>query len=184
MRLDKVSGYFDVRVYNAKKTRDQREIASQDHTISFGVCFTPEKLPKEVSKYARPFDRKDGSKGMYVGFKISKGCRFFIKENGRVKQVERPQHAELENKRYEACIDFRELNGDPTKQEAYGYWANGILIAEAVSEMFADLNDEAAEPVPASETPTSPMDMAAAAAVGVQTVTEQVGDISNEELPF
>lgn len=145
MRLDNVSGYFDVRVYNAKKTRDQRDVASQEQTITFGTVFSPDNLPKEVSKYAHAFERKDNTQGMAVYFKCGKNCKFFKKENGRVVAIERPQHADLENVRYEACIDFRELNGDPQKQEACGYWANGILIKEAESNMFADLNEETAE---------------------------------------
>jgi len=145
MRLDNVSGYFDVRVYSAKKTREQRDVAGQDQTITFGVVFNPNDLPQQVSKYAHAYKDKNGEDRMFVTFKVSKGCKFFEKKNGRVVAIERPQHADLEGKRYDACIDFRELNGDPAKQEACGYWANGILIAEAESNMFADLNEETAE---------------------------------------
>lgn len=168
MRLDNVSGYFDVRVYNKTKQHDQRDVASQDQTISFGVSYRPENLPKEVSKYARAYTRKDGETAMFVTFKISKGCKFFEKQGGRVMAIDRPQHIELEGKRYECCLDFRELNGDPTRQEPYGYWVNGILIAEAQSDMFADLNDAApatVAPVQLAQ-PETPADKAAATALG------------------
>lgn len=146
MRLDNLSGYFDVRVYKAQKPREQRDVAGQEQTITFGVVFNPNDLPKQVSKYAHAYKDKNGEDRMFVTFKISKGCKFFEKRNGRVTAIERPDHAGLEGKRFDACIDFRELNGDPAKQEACGYWANGILISEAESSMFADLNDPETTP--------------------------------------
>ncbi len=152
MRLDNVSGYFDVRVYNAKKTRDQRDVAGQDQTITFGVVFSPNNLPQQVSKYAHAYTDKNGEGRMFVTFKISKTCKFFEKKGGRVSAIERPQHTDLENKRFDACIDFRELNGDPAKQEACGYWANGILIAESESSMFADLNETETAETPEAQT--------------------------------
>ena len=153
MRLDNLSGYFDVRVYKAQKPREQRKVAKQDETITFGVVFKPNDLPQQVSKYAHAYKDKNGEDRMFVTFKISKGCKFFQKRNGRVTAIERPDHAGLEGKRFDACIDFRELNGDPAQKEACGYWANGILISESESSMFADLNDPETTPEP-TETET------------------------------
>ena len=96
---------------------------------------------------------------MLVKFKIGKGCKWFEKHNGRVKEIARPANAELDGKRYDVCIDYRELNGDPTKQEACGYWANAILIAEAESNYFADLNDtEEEKEIPVFDGSKNPQD--------------------------
>ena len=160
MRMDDLSGYFDVREYNAKKAPNERAFKSEDSMVTFGVAFDPEHLPKELSNHAKTVQRKkDGSIYMLVKFKIGKGCKWFEKQNGRVKEIERPANAELDGKRYDVCIDYRELNGDPTKQEACGYWVNAILIAEAESNYFADLNEQETEQeneMPVFDAPNKP----------------------------
>ena len=47
MRMDDLSGYFDVREYSAKKAPNERALKSEDSMITFGVAFDPERLPKE-----------------------------------------------------------------------------------------------------------------------------------------
>ena len=153
--MDNLSGYFDVREYNAKKSVQERAFKAQDAAITFGVTFDPERLPKELANHAKAVQRKkDNTTYMLVKFKVGKGCKWFEKQNGRVQEIAKPTNEELDGKRYDVCVDFRELNGDPTKQEACGYWANALLIAEAESHYFDDLNDEGAEPAtePATET--------------------------------
>ena len=146
MRLDNVFGYFDVREFNAKKTRQERTIKGNDATITFDVVFDADQLPENVAKYAKEYE-KDGKTRYIVKFKVSKTCKFFEQQNGRVVAVARPENVELDGKRFECCIDFRELNGDPNKQEACGYWANGILYKEDAGDMFADLNTAPEEQV-------------------------------------
>lgn len=155
--MDNLSGYFDVREYNAKKSVQERAFKAQDAAITFGVTFDPERLPKELANHAKAVQRKkDNTTYMLVKFKVGKGCKWFGKQNGRVQEIARPTNEGLDGKRYDVCVDFRELNGDPTKQEACGYWANALLIAEAASHYFDDLNDEGAGPAtePATETET------------------------------
>lgn len=139
MRLDHVKGYFDVREFNAKKTRQERTIKSNDTTITFDVLFDGEELPEQVAKHAKSYE-KDGKTRFIVKIKVSKTCKWFEQINGHVTAVARPDNVELDGKRFDCCVDFRELNGDPSKQEACGYWANGILFKEDESDMFADLN--------------------------------------------
>lgn len=154
--MDDLSGYFDVREYSAKKATNERAFKSADSMVTFGVAFDPEHLPKELSNHAKTVQRKkDGSTYMLVKFKIGKGCKWFEKHGGRVHEIARPANEELDGKRYDACIDYRELNGDPTKQEACGYWANAILIAEAESNYFADLNETEQETEQENEMPVS-----------------------------
>ena len=141
--MDDLSGYFDVREYSAKKAPNERAFKSEDSMVTFGVSFDPEHLPKELANHAKTVQRKkDGTTYMLVKFKIGKGCKWFEKQCGRVQEIKRPVNAELDGRRYIACIDYREVNGDPTKQEACGYWVNAILIAEAESNYFADLNEQ------------------------------------------
>lgn len=172
-----MKGYFDVREYNAKKLVKERTIKSDDATITFGVAFDPEQLPKELSDYAKACEsKKDGHKYMLVKFKVGSRCKWFARnENGVVAEIARPTNADLDGKSYECCVDYKELNGDPQKQEACGYWANAILIAEARSNYFADLN---AEPVISAEN-------AAIAAGGAAPAMAQVEDVeNNNNLPF
>jgi hypothetical protein len=154
MRLDNVKGYFDVREYNAKKVRTERAIKSDDVTITFDVVFNGQDLPDQVAKHAKSYE-KDGVTRFIVKMKISKTAKWFEQINGHVTNVARPTNAELDGKRFECCLDFRELNGDPNKQEACGYWVNGILFKEDTGDMFADLNDpqeyEPAAPVAPAE---------------------------------
>lgn len=146
MRMDDLSGYFDVRKYKAEKDQNERAFKAADDMVTFGVAFDPEHLPKELANRAKTVQRKkDGSTYMLVKFKIGKGCKWFEKQGGRVHEIARPANAELDGKRYDVCIDYCELNGDPKKLEACGYWVNAILIAEAESNYFADLNEQEQE---------------------------------------
>lgn len=151
MRLDHVKGYFDVREFNAKKTRQERTIKSNDATITFDVLFDGEDLPEQVAKHAKSYE-KDGKTRFIVKIKVSKTCKWFEQISGHVTAVARPDNVDLDGKRFDCCVDFRELNGDPNKQEACGYWANGILFKEDESDMFADLNTEPAPEQEVAET--------------------------------
>ena len=128
--------------------------------VTFGVAFDPEHLPKELSNRAKAVQRKkDGTTYMLVKFKIGNGCKWFEKQDGRVKEIERPSNEELDGKRYDVCVDYRELNGDPKKLEACGYWVNAILLSESESNYFADLNEQETEQeneMPVSNTSNNP----------------------------
>lgn len=149
MRLDNVKGYFDVREYNAKKVRTERTMKADDATITFDVVFDGQNLPEQVAKHAKSYG-KDGNTRFIVKMKISKTAKWFEQVNGHVTGVARPTNADLDGKRFECCLDYRELNGDPNKQEACGYWVNGILFKEDDGDMFADLNDPQTEEQAAS----------------------------------
>ena len=174
--MDDLSGYFDVREYSAKKAPSERAYKSADSMVTFGVAFDTERLPKELANHAKTVQRKkDGSIFMLVKFKIGKGCKWFEKHGGRVKEIARPDNKELDGKRYNACIDYIELNGDPKKLEACGYWANAILIEEAESNYFADLNEQETEQekeMPVFEGPKNPQNGKA------------VNGVTEEDLPF
>ena len=138
MRLDFIRGYFDVREYNAKKTRAERTIKGNEAMITFDVTFAADKLPAELAKYAKEYD-KDGVTRYAVKFKLSPKVKWFGYEGNNVVKIARPENTELADKRFEVCLDFRQLDGDASKMEACGYWVNGIVIRE-YDDMFADLN--------------------------------------------
>ena len=145
MRLDNVSGYFDCREFDARKAYADRTLKADTQQIAFNLTFAPDKLPEEVSEFAKEFERKDGTRAFAVRMKVGAKCKFFRKENGAVRQVNRPTNGELDGERWNVCLDFNALHGDSTKKEASGYWLNGILLQGTQSDMFADLNEEGAE---------------------------------------
>ena len=145
MRLDNVSGYFDCREFDARKAYADRTLKADTQQIAFNMTFDPDKLPETVSEFAKEFERKDGTRGFAVRMKVGAKCKFFRKENGAVRQVNRPTNEELDSERWNVCLDFNALHGDSAKKEASGYWLNGILLQGTQSDMFADLNEEGAE---------------------------------------
>ena len=145
MRLDNVSGYFDCRELDAKKAYADRTMKADTQQIAFNMTFSPDQLPEEVLEFAKEFERKDGTLGFAVRMKIGAKCKFFRKENGAVRQVNRPTNEELDGERWNVCLDFNALHGDRAKMEARGYWLNGILLQGKQSDMFADLNEDGAE---------------------------------------
>ena len=145
MRLDNVSGYFDCREFDARKAYADRTMKADTQQIAFNMTFAPDKLPECVSEFAKEFERKDGTRGFAVRMKVGAKCKFFRKENGAVRQVNRPTNEELDSERWNVCLDFNALHGDSTKKEASGYWLNGILLQGTQSDMFADLNEEGVE---------------------------------------
>ena len=145
MRLDNVSGYFDCREFDARKAYADRTLKADSQQIAFNMTFSPDQLPEVVAEFAKEFERKDGTRGFAVRMKVGAKCKFFRKENGAVRQVNRPANEELDGERWNVCLDFNALHGDSTKKEASGYWLNGILLQGTKSDMFADLNEEGAE---------------------------------------
>ena len=145
MRLDNVSCYFDCREFDARKAYADRTLKADTQQISFNMTFAPDKLPDVVSEFAKEFERKDGTRGFAVRMKVVAKCKFFRKENGAVRQVNRPTNEELDGERWNVCLDFNALHGDSDKKEARGYWLNGILLQGTQSDMFADLNEEGAD---------------------------------------
>ena len=90
MRLDNVSGYFDCREFDARKAYADRQMKADTQQIAFNMTFAPDQLPEAVAEFAKEFERKDGTRGFAVRMKVGTKCKFFRKENGAVRQVNRP----------------------------------------------------------------------------------------------
>lgn len=150
MLTEKLIGYFDVRRYAPNVEKAQQVLKADTETITFTTRYDADKVPEDLQKYAKITD-----KGVYVSFKINARCRWF---NGAAQPVARPTNAELDVHRYEVCIDYRQLNGDPSKQEACGYWANAIQFEEAVENPFQAWHEPVHEPTTVEVTDAQPQE--------------------------
>ena len=128
---NKITGYFDVKVYNSKTDKANWKTKGEDEQISFTATF-PE-LKKEFEKYAKPYTNKDGVQRFAVQFKIGSKCRWF---DEYAKQVVKPTNESLDKKRFEVVIQYNQLDGDPAQKEASGYWVNAIQFKEFVENPF------------------------------------------------
>lgn len=128
---NKITGFFDVKVYNAKTDKANWKTKVEDEQISFTATF-PE-LKKEFEKYAKPYTNKDGVQRFAVQFKIGSKCRWF---DEYAKQVTKPTNESLDKKRFEVVIQYNQLDGNPAQKEASGYWVNAIQFKEFVENPF------------------------------------------------
>lgn len=130
-KTKKMSGFFDVKVYNAKLAREQWKNKGEDEAIIFGVTFSV--CPEEFQKYAKEYQNKEGETRFAVKFKIGNKARWF---NGAAKPVEKPTNDTLHGKRFDCSLVYAQLDGDPANKEASGYWVNAIQFAEHVDNPF------------------------------------------------
>lgn len=172
MLTQRLIGFFDVKVYNPKKPRDQWEITPEGNKIGFRCSFDGEHLPKELAGRAKQYTDRNNNVRFAVEFKVGGNCKWF---NARGAQMEKPLNATLDNVKYEAIIDYKELTGDPSKMEACGYWVNAIMIKEVSVNPFEGM---AFDTTPRAEQPAQTAE--------ALDVTTQETDVKNEQsnLPF
>lgn len=133
-----VRGYFDVKQYDARKSREERKIKSDSETIGFGVSYDANEIPEDLKRYAH--EGKDGR--FFVTFKIGKNARWYD-EKGII--MKRPTNADLDGRLCEANIVYATLNGNPESREACGYWVNDIQFREVQRVKFGAMDDEVAK---------------------------------------
>lgn len=180
MRVDNISGYFDVRKYKAGVRYADRDLKADSDVIMFNVRYTPENLPQDLAAYAKEHKNEDGTSVFYVPFKVGARCKWFDKDG---RPTERPTNAELDGERWTVCVDYRTLKGDPAKLEACGHWANGILILSCGGDMFADMRKE---PQTVEQVPQPPVTETATATPEqvAQAIKPATFDASEDPLPF
>lgn len=130
-----LKGYFDTKVYNEKKTRDQWKTKGEDETISFTCSFEDSKLPQMFVDYGKPYTSKNGDNMVRVTFKIGSRCRWF---NEQGQSTDKPLNETLDGK-YEVNIDFVTLHGKEGTKEARGYWVNAIQFKKCEAFQFAPM---------------------------------------------
>lgn len=142
----KINGKFNVRQWKANTPRENWKMKGDDENIAFTTIFS--ELPPEFGRYARPFTGKDGDTLYAVDFKIGGKCRWF---DGSAQPMERPSNADLDGKRWEACVQYREVvpKDESDTKAARGYWVNAIQVEEADTNPFTAFSDLTADNVAA-----------------------------------
>ena len=137
-----LSGYFDCRVFRQGVAKENRPMKQDGDTVAFSVGFA--EYPKEfAADGGEQFIREaevNGLKRWYVSFKVGRICRFFGKDGSK---IERPTNADLDGKRWDACLQYKVLNGDAAKLEPRGFWADAIQLKPADEITFAPMEGQA-----------------------------------------
>lgn len=173
MLTQRLIGYFDVKVYNPKKPRDQWETTPEGNKIGFRCTFDGAHLPQELAGRAKQYTDRSNNARFAVEFKVGNNCKWF---NARGEQIDKPLNTALDGVKYEAIIDYKELNGDPSKMEACGYWVNAIMVQEVVTNPFEGM---AFDTTPRAEQPTQTAEEVAAAPVESEAPKQYA-----DKLPF
>lgn len=149
---NKMTGYFDVRVYNERTPRENWKIKGNEDQIAFGVSFDandPQAAP--FAEFAKPYTDRNGNPRVRVAFKIGAKCRWY---DGNAQPMERPDNADLDGKPFDACIQYNTLHADPKNPKAArGYWVNQIQVQEVAQNPFSAM---AGAPVTATVPPAPP----------------------------
>lgn len=170
-KTNKLTGYFDCRLFKKGVERKARAMKADGDTISINTSFAAAELPAELAKYARKYTDKKGVDRYGVEFKLSKSVMWF----GADKQpTDRPCNSDIDGQKVEFVCTYKQLDGDPSKLEAYGYWVNAIMFKLTPVNPFED--DEPLGEVAQTEAP-------APAPVAKEAKAEAVKDLE-EELPF
>lgn len=127
-----VSGYFDVKIYNASKPREQWLVKQDGDTITFNASLgtnTPEWVGDNIKSYTN----KQGQQANMARVKIGSSCIFY---NDKKQKIARPCNNDLNGRKYEAFIAGTDLGHN--EQKASGLWANAIMIREVEVAAFGD----------------------------------------------
>lgn len=127
LMTDYFEGYFDVRRFQKETPKEQQPLKSDNETITFDVVFMficPDAFRTYAKKFLKiEYGGQQGKECYRVSFKIGTRTRWF---DAAAQQIDRPSNKELDGKKYKCRMTYRQLDGDPTKMEARGYWVNDI----------------------------------------------------------
>lgn len=156
-RTQVISGYFDCRIFRQGVAKENRQMKPEGDTIGFNVGFA--EYPQEFAKngaagYIREAE-VNGLKRWYVTFKVGRICRFFDKDG---KHIDRPANADLDGKRWDCCIQYKVLNGDPTKLQPRGLWADAVQLKPADEITFAPMDGGTAAPTTTTDDWDAPIE--------------------------
>ena len=136
MKTNKLTGFFDVRVYKKDLDRDKRPIKGQSDNITFTVASdTPIEGLKEYMVCKTKHTDSGDINRYYLQFKIGGNCRWF---DGNGQPTEQPLYSNLDGKRYEVISLNPYLYGSKCVRYVAD-WFNGdeyedlILICMEVS---------------------------------------------------
>lgn len=132
-KTNKVEGYFDCRIYNATKPREQWLLKGDNDTISFIVSKTDDLA--FAGENIKTYTDKNGNTRQIVRIKISCNCRFYDEHKN---QVPRPTIKALDGKRFECYINGTDLGLNNGQMKANGLWASAVMFKEL---QFDDFNN-------------------------------------------
>ena len=140
-----LTGWFDVRVYNERIARENRQIKGDNDNIGFTASFAAgDPAAVAFSTYGKPYADANGNPRLRVNFKIGRRCRWFD-ENAN--PIAKPANIDLDGKQFEVVIQYNEVAGDPSNPlSPKGYWVDAIQFREAQVNPFAAM--VGAAPVP------------------------------------
>lgn len=137
--IKKIQGWFDVKIYNERVSRENWKIKGEDDQIAFTTTFdagSPE--AQQFASYGKPYTDKNCNQRVRVTFKIGSHCRWY---DGHAQLVQKPANAELDGRRYEVSIQYNELAADPANpKKPRGYWVNAIQFREADTNPFTAMD--------------------------------------------
>ena len=140
-----LTGWFDVRVYNERIARENRQIKGDNDNIGFTASFAAgDPAAVAFSTYGKPYADANGNPRLRVNFKIGRKCRWFD-ENAN--PVAKPSNIDLDGKQFEVVMQYNEVAGDPSNPlSPKGYWVDAIQFREAQINPFEAM--AGAAPVP------------------------------------
>lgn len=140
-----LTGWFDVKVYNERIPRENRQIKSENDNIGFSATFAAgDHAAAQFVNHGKPYLDANGNQRLRVNFKIGPRCRWFD-ENAN--PVAKPSNIDLDGKQFEVVMQYNEVEGDPTKPlSPRGYWVDAIQFREAQVNPFAAIVGAATVP--------------------------------------
>lgn len=140
-----LTGWFDVRVYNERIARVNRQIKGEDDNIGFTASFAAgDPAAAAFAAFGKPYADANGNPRLRVNFKISRKCRWF---NENANPVAKPANIDLDGKQFEVVMQYNEVAVDPTKPlSPRGYWVDAIQFREVQQNPFEAM--VGAAPVP------------------------------------
>ena len=174
-----LTGYFDVRIYNARVDRSLWKLKGEEDNITFRAVISYEQA-RERQLTGKEFTGKDGTRMVAVTFKIGGRCRWF---DELAQETGKPTNDQLDGVRYNVNVQYREVLPDPKNpMSPRGYWANAIQVQKVETNPFQAMVDESSLIVapPAAQQETIPEDM-----FGAGSVEAPDGDAgTSDDLPF
>lgn len=184
---EKRAARFDVRKYDERLTREQRQILADTENVSVTIIYPLSELPDQyknangtpddfvrVYKSKKAQEMNEQPDMAAVKFKIGANCKWFNKYG---EEVTRPTNEYLDKVDAEVQICYTRKERSATKPKSpCGYWANGIMYRETSEAMFAGMAFETMDAEPEKETQSEQTK-----AEEVEQETEQQQDI---DLPF
>lgn len=142
---DTLTGWFDVRVYNERVSRENWKLKGEDDNIAFTVTFAAgDPAAVHFAAHGKPYTDGSGNPRLRVNFKIGTRCTWF---DERAQPIAKPLNSALDGRMYECVIQYSTLEGDPTNPKSpRGYWANAIQLREVQRNPFTAM--PGAAPIP------------------------------------